>query len=245
MNRANKLKCSLLCLAITPFMAVADEQYYDYGFIGLSGSYGESVFSDEDEASISPEPNLFYNGKYGFVDGSLVNVSVLPYVGISGQWRFAEVSDDFEDIPTGIENRDGSGELGLTIGTVGARITFLHDVSSVHDGYEVQAHLGRSFDTPIPNLTLTPYVEVDYRDKKLSQHLYNISATESAASGLSAHNSGSTWVYQGGLIGIYTFAPQWLALAKFELESHDSNSPLVQRDLGWAMSLGVAYKFTD
>lgn len=89
------------CAALTAFSASAQEQYYDFGFIGASGAYGQSVYSDNGGGSLSLEPNLFYNGEYGFVDGSLVNISVLPYLGISGQWRFAEVSDDFDDIPTG------------------------------------------------------------------------------------------------------------------------------------------------
>ncbi|KFI09266.1 MipA/OmpV family protein [Vibrio coralliilyticus] len=233
------------CAALTAFSTSAQEQYYDFGFIGASGAYGQSVYSDNGGGSLSLEPNLFYNGEYGFVDGSLVNISVLPYLGISGQWRFAEVSDDFDDIPNGIDERDGNGDLGITIGTVGARLTYLHDVTNEHDGYEIQLHLGRTLDLPFEQFTLTPYVEVDFRDKKLSQHLYDISAQESAASGLNTYSSGSSWVYQTGLIGIYTITPDWLTLVKFELEHHDSDSPLIQRDLGWSVSLGVTYKFTE
>lgn len=233
-------------LAISVSSSVmAQEQYYDFGFIGGSATYGQSVFSDEDGAGISAEPNLFYNGKYGFVDGSLVNVAVMPYFGISGNWRFATVSDDFDDIPSGIEYRDGNGELGVTLGTVGARLTYLQDVTSEHKGYEIQLHLGRTLDLPLNNVTLTPYLEIDYRDKKFSDHLYSISATEAVASGLDEFKADSSWVYQAGLIGIYSFTPDWLGLAKLELEHHDSDSPLVQRDLGWSASIGVTYKFTN
>ena len=230
---------------VTNAHANANEQYYDFGFVGASGTFGQSVFTDGDKGQASAEPNLFYNGKYGFIDGSLVNVSVLPYLGISGQWRFSEVSNDFDDLPSGIQDRDGNGELGVTIGTVGARLTFLHDVTSEHKGYEVQLHLGRTLDLPFENFTLTPYVEVDYRDKKLSQHLYNVSPLEASQSRFSAFEAKQSWVYQAGLIGIYTLTPDWLGLAKLELQHHDSNSPLVQRDLGWVASLGVVYKFTD
>ncbi|CAK4073684.1 MipA/OmpV family protein [Vibrio sp. 16] len=226
------------------FTTHAQEQYYDFGFIGGSVNYGQTVFSDKDEAGISAEPNVFYNGQYGFIDGSLINVSVLPYFGLSGNWRFAQVSDDFDDIPSGIDNRDGNGELGFTVGTVGARLTYLHDVTSEHNGYEVQLHLGRTLDLPFNDITLTPYIEVDYLDKKLSRHLYSISADESRLSGLDEYDSGSSWVYQAGLISIYNLSENWLGLAKLELEHHDSDSPLIQRDLGWSASLGVTYKFT-
>ncbi|WWE60256.1 MipA/OmpV family protein [Parasalinivibrio latis] len=223
---------------------MAQEEYYDYGFVGGSLGVGQTVFS-EDSAGFIAEPNLFYNGEYGFIDGGLLNVAVMPWLGITGQWRFAEVSDDFDSLPSGIESREGNGELGLTLGTVGARLTFLNDVTSVHNGYEIQLHLGRVFDTPIDHFAVSPYVELDYRDQNLSEHLYGISAQEAAASGLAQFNADSSWVYQAGLIGIYDITPDWLGIIKAEFTHHDSDSPLVRRDLGWAVTLGVSYKFTD
>lgn len=236
----------LAIIALLPACNVfAEDRYYDFGFIGASGALGQTVFTDSDSGQFTLQPNLFYNGRYGFIDGSLANISILPYVGISGQWRFAEVSDDFDDIPSGIDDRDGNGELGITLGTVGARVTFLHDVTNQHNGYEVQLHLGRTFNLPINSLTLTPYVEVDYRSNELSQHLYNVSSKESARSGLDTFDADHSWVYQAGLIGIFDINTRWLALGKLELEHHDSSSPLVQRDLGWSFSLGAVYRFTD
>ncbi|NOH81007.1 MipA/OmpV family protein [Vibrio sp. RE86] len=225
--------------------AFAEDKYYDFGFVGASATYGQSVFTDGNKAQASLEPNLFYNGKYGFVDGSLVNISILPYVGFSGNWRFSEVSNDFDDLPDGINDRDGNGELGLTIGTVGARVTFLHDVTDQHDGYEVQLHLGHTLDLPFEQLTFTPYIEIDYRDSKLSRHLYSISAQEATQSHFDSFEADETWVYQAGLISIYDITQDWLGLAKLEVQHHDSNSPIIQRDLGWNISLGIVYKFTD
>lgn len=223
----------------------AQDQYYNFGFVGGAGSVGQSVFSDENGASGSIGPNVFYNGEIGFVDGPLINVSVLPYVGLTGQWRFAEVSDDNVSLPNGIEDRDGNGELGFTIGTVGARLTYLQDVSDEHNGYEVQLHLGYAFDSIIKDLTLTPYAELDYRDKDFSQHLYGISAAESARSGLSQFDADNSLVYRTGVIGLYPITDNWLGLARFDVEHHDSDSALVQRDVGWNVSLGVTYKFTQ
>ena len=54
------------CTALTAFSTSAQEQYYDFGFIGASGAYGQSVYSDNGGGSLSLEPNLFYNGEYGF-----------------------------------------------------------------------------------------------------------------------------------------------------------------------------------
>lgn len=215
----------------------------EYGIVGGSLTVGESVFSTKGSAQVGVTPNLFYSGPIGFVDGSLANWQVLPYVGLSGQWRFAEVSDTFTDLPNGIEDRDGSGELGLTLGTVGARVTFLHDVTSEHKGYEIQLHLGRTLDTWDSAFTLTPYFEVDYRDEKLSNHLYGISAAESITSGLNTFNASGTFVYEAGLIGLYEFSPHWIGISKAEFIHHDTDSPLVQRDIGWSLEVGLTYRF--
>lgn len=215
----------------------------EYGIVGGSLTYGESVFSTKSGPQLGATPNLFYSGPKGFIDGSLANWQLLPFVGLSGNWRFAEVSDTFVDLPNGIQNRGGNGELGITLGTVGARLTYLHDVTSEHNGYEVQLHLGRTLETWAKPLTITPYLEVDYRDKKLSNHLYGISSSESSVSGLDQFDAESTFVYQAGLIGLYEFTPRWIGISKMELTHHDSKSPLIQRDVGWSLEIGITYRF--
>ena len=231
--------------SLASFQVNAQDQYYNFGFVGGAVSVGQSVFSDESGATGSVGPNLFYNGEFGFVDGPLINVSVLPYLGVTGQWRFAEVTDDNVSLPNGIDDRDGNGELGFTLGTVGARLTYLQDVTDEHDGYELQLHLGYAIDTAIKDFTLTPYAEIDYRDKDFSQHLYGISAVESARSGLSQFDANNSFVYKTGVIGLYSISSNWLGLARLDIEHHDSDSALVQRDVGWNVSLGITYKFTN
>lgn len=215
----------------------------EYGIVGGSLTYGESVFSTKSTLQLGATPNLFYSGSKGFIDGSLANWQLLPFVGLSGNWRFAEVSDTFVDLPNGIQDRDGNGELGITLGTVGARLTYLHDVTSEHNGYEVQLHLDRTLETWAKPLTITPYLEVDNRDKKLSNHLYGISSSESSVSGLDQFDAESTFVYQAGLIGLYEFTPRWIGISKMELTHHDSNTPLIQRDVGWPPEVRMTYRF--
>ncbi|CAH6951923.1 conserved exported hypothetical protein [Vibrio chagasii] len=232
-----------LALSITLGSTQLSFANQEYGIVGGSLTYGESVFSTKKAPQLGATPNLFYSGPKGFIDGSLANWQLLPFVGLSGNWRFAEVSDTFVDLPNGIQNRDGNGELGITLGTVGARLTYLHDVTSEHNGYEVQLHLGRTLETWTQPLTVTPYLEVDYRDRKLSNHLYSISKHESSASGLNQFDAGSTFVYQAGLIGLYEFTPRWIGISKMEFTHHDSNSPLIQRDVGWSLEVGLTYRF--
>lgn len=232
-----------LALSITLGSTQLSFANQEYGIVGGSLTYGESVFSTKSPPQLGATPNLFYSGSKGFIDGSLANWQLLPFVGLSGNWRFAEVSDTFVDLPNGIQDRDGNGELGITLGTVGARLTYLHDVTSEHNGYEVQLHLGRTLETWAKPLTITPYLEVDYRDKKLSEHLYGISSSESSASGLEQFDAESTFVYQAGLIGLYEFTPRWIGISKMELTHHDSNSPLIQRDVGWSLEFGITYRF--
>ncbi|MFN1531515.1 MULTISPECIES: MipA/OmpV family protein [Vibrio harveyi group] len=214
-----------------------------FGIVGGSITSGESAFSVKDTPQLGATPNLFYSGPIGFVDGSLANWQALTYLGLSVNWRFAEVSNTFVDLPNGITDRDGNGELGITLGTVGARLTYLHDVTSDHNGYEVQLHLGRTLETWLPPFTLTPFLEVDYRDKKLSNHLYSVSAREAAASGLREFKANSTFVYQAGLIGLYEVTPSWIAITKAEFIHHDSDSTLIQRDIGWSLEVGLTYRF--
>ncbi len=232
-----------LALSITLGSTQLSFANQEYGIVGGSLTYGESVFSTKKAPQLGATPNLFYSGPKGFIDGSLANWQLLPFVGLSGNWRFAEVSDTFVDLPNGIQDRDGNGELGITLGTVGARLTYLHDVTSEHNGYEVHLHLGRTLETWAKPLTITPYLEVDYRDKKLSNHLYGISSSESSISGLDQFDAESTFVYRAGLIGLYEFTPRWIGISKMELTPHDSNSPLIQRDVGWSLEIGITYRF--
>ncbi|CAH1537618.1 MltA-interacting MipA family protein [Vibrio owensii] len=236
----SRIAFSLTLLLSSPLSLANNESF---GIIGGSVTYGESVFSVKDTPQLGATPNLFYSGPIGFIDGSLANWQALPYVGVSANWRFAEVSDTFANLPNGINDRDGNGELGITLGTVGARLTYLHDVTSEHNGYEVQLHLGRTLKTWLPPFTLTPYLEVDYRDKKLSHHLYSVSAQEAAASGLNEFKADSTFVYQTGIIGLYEFTPSWIGISKAEFVHHDSDSPLIQRDVGWSFEVGLTYRF--
>ena len=236
----SRIAFSLTLLLSSPLSLANDESF---GIFGGSVTYGESVFSVKDTPQLGATPNLFYSGPIGFIDGSLANWQALPDIGISANWRFAEVSDTFADLPNGINDRDGNGELGITLGTVGARLTYLHDVTSEHNGYEVQLHLGRTLETWLPPFTLTPYLEVDYRDKKLSHHLYSVSAQEAAASGLNEFKADSTFVYQAGIIGLYEFTPSWIGISKAEFVHHDSDSPLIQRDVGWSFEVGLTYRF--
>ena len=236
----SRIAFSLTLLLSSPLSLATNESF---GIVGGNATYGESVFSIKDTPQFGATPNLFYSGPIGFIDGSLANWQALPYVGVSANWRFAEVSDTFADLPNGINDRDGNGELGITLGTVGARLTYLHDITSEHNGYEVQLHLGRTLETWLPPFTLTPYLEVDYRDKKLSHHLYSVSAQEAAASGLNEFKAESTFVYQAGIIGLYEFTPSWIGISKAEFVHHDSDSPLIQRDVGWSFEVGLTYRF--
>ncbi|MBW3694339.1 MipA/OmpV family protein [Vibrio sp. T187] len=234
-------KLLLLSPAFFTFSATADTE--QYGIIGGSVTYGESVFSSKNGPSVSVTPNLFYSGPAGFIDGSLANWQLLPFVGLSGNWRFEEVSGSITELPNGINDREGNGELGITIGTVGARLTYLHDVTSVHSGYEIQMHLGRTLATWDSAFTITPYLEIDYRDRKLSDHLYSVSSGEATASTLNQFNADSSFVYQTGLIGLYEFTPTWIGIFRTDFTHHNSDSPLIQNSLGWSLEAGITYRF--
>ncbi|OAN10988.1 hypothetical protein A3K86_18595 [Photobacterium jeanii] len=243
MNK-NALFGCITFTALSTFSGItqAQERFKDFTFVGAGVAAEESVFS-VDGAKPGAALYLFHHSQYGFVDGGLGNVAITPWFGISGNIRLSEVSSDFRDIPNGINDRDSNGELGVTFGTLGARLTFLHDVTDKHNGYEIQLHLGRILETPLDDVFITPYFEIDYRDKKFSDYLYSVSSSESSASGLAQFQAQETWVYKGGLIGLYDYSDNLLGISKLELEHHDSDSPLVTNNLGWKFSIGAAYKF--
>lgn len=104
----------LVALTLLPTShAFSQQQYQDFAFIGISGELGKSVFTDSSKAKASVQPNLFYNGEYGFIDGSLANVTLFPYVGLSGHWRFAEVSTILMTFPMALRIEMVMASLGL------------------------------------------------------------------------------------------------------------------------------------
>lgn len=237
----NKSLYCVLSLLFIPHHSHAESE--QLGIIGASATYGNDVFNTETKPQLGVTPNLFYFGEYGFIDGNLINFNPIPYLGLSASWRFATVSNDVTTLPDGIEDRDGNPELGITLGSPGARITYLADIGGVHKGQEIQLHLGRTFDTPIDRLSITPFIEVDWRDKKLAQHLYGITAQESQNSNLLEYQADSTFVYQAGLINLFKLSPNWLLINQINIEHHDSDSQLIQRDIGWSFEIGLTYQF--
>ncbi len=222
-------------------MAQASE-FHNFGFIGAGVKVEQSAI--DTEAHLGFQPTAFYNGDYGFLDGTLLNLSPIQYFGVSAHYR-APTANNEDSIPSGIKERDGAIEAGLTLGTVGARVSYLKDISDTHDGYEIRGHVGYAFTGfALPQLTVAPFAEMSYYDQKLSQHLYGISAQESAASSLNTHDSDATMVYRAGAVILYPITEQWLFDSKLEFSHSDSTSPLIQNDLSWSMFVGAAYRFS-
>lgn len=212
-----------------------------YGIVGGGLSIGESAYAvDGSQAEFTP--NVFYNGPRAYLDGAFAGLRLRPWLALNAQWRLAEVSDDFDTRAPGIRERDGNPELGLSLGTVGARLTYLADVGDVHDGTELQLHLARTL--PWSWLSLTPYLEIDYQSDALARHLYSVSPAEASASGLRAFAADSGFSYQAGLIALAPVRGRWIALARLDLLRPDSDSPLLTNTTGWLLEIGAVYRFT-
>ncbi len=238
-----KLSLLLLALFSTSAMAVIGIDKDDaFGYAGASISFNQSAFTTSNSATWNFVPDLYYESKQGFIDDNLGTLYVLPYVGVSGSWRWMEVGGRFSELPTGISDRNGNAEFGFTLGTPNVRLTYLHDVMSVHKGQEIQVHVSQPIST-MRRFEMVPYLEFSWRDQNLSQHLYGVSASESAASGLDQFNSGASWVYEAGIIGRYDLSRKLIMLSKIKMESHNYDSPIVQRPFGWAVELGISYQF--
>jgi len=232
----------LLALVSTSSLAVIGIDDDEYGYIGMGTSFNQSAFTTSSTATWNLIPELYYESDSGFIDDNLGTLYLLPYVGVSASWRWMEVGGRFATLPQGIEERDGSAEFGFTLGTPNIRLTYLHDVMSVHRGQEVQLRVSKPISA-YRRFEITPYIELDWRDEKLSQHLYSVSASEAAASGLDKYDSPASLVYQAGIIGRYDLSRKLIMISKMKIESHNYDSPIVQRNFGWAFEVGVSYQF--
>ncbi|USD66814.1 MipA/OmpV family protein [Vibrio sp. SCSIO 43136] len=235
----------LLLLSSTLQAQVITNRDESYGYAGAYAWFGQSTFSTNDTAIWRLVPTVYYEGREGFIDDTLVNYYVLPHfkLGVTGYWRPSEVGGIFASAPTGIDERKGNMDIGVTFGDQNVRATYLYDITSTHSGHEVQLYVSQPLDYVFRRFELTPYLQLDWRDKKLSGHLYNVSAQEAAASGLSQYSSDSTFTYKAGLIGRYDLSRKLIVVTKAQVEAHEYNSPLVQRDYGWSLEFAVTYQF--
>lgn len=149
------------------------------------------------------------------------------------------------DALRGLDERRWTIEAGPLIGWRGSPVHLQFrsywEVLDRHEGTtsELEVSLPRQFDRGY----LVPSIKVSYLNDDYSRYYYGVADYEVTPS-RPAYRPGSavnTWV--GFSLG-YQLAPKWLLSSTMGMEYLDSsvsNSPIVDRDKLWSVSIGLAY----
>lgn len=145
-------------------------------------------------------------------------------------------------------DRDTAFEVGFSARQSLARDlylqgSFLHDVSSEHDGYEAQVHLGRSFSSGRVHFDAS--VGVRYRSGDLNDYLVGVSASEANAL-RGAYGPGSTFSPVAQVSATVPVSDKTAVVGSLSYERFGSaydDSPLTERGSQASAGIAVIYKF--
>lgn len=235
---------------IVPAIADANETGKRGKFtVGLGGGYATSLYDKSEDRGFA-FPVLSYETErlslgfggisYDVIQNDRFSVSAILTIG---------ESPDFPDknpLYAGLK-RDTSVDLGI-----GATYSFggfylegaaLHDVSSEHDGYSLDAKIGTQFEAG--RFAFDVGLGGRYRDDNLSNHLYGVSASEANVS-RAAYDVGSTIEPYIDLSVMMPIGDRAALLGNVEYRKVGNdvyNSPLVTRDTAYSVGLGMVYSF--
>ncbi|WP_299781169.1 MipA/OmpV family protein [uncultured Roseobacter sp.] len=145
-------------------------------------------------------------------------------------------------------DRDTAIEIGFSArqtfaNDVYVQAAFLHDVSSAHEGYEAQAHLGTSFSSGSVNFDAS--VGVRYRNDDMNAYLVGVSGAEANGS-RSAYAPGSTLSPLAQFSATVPVSDRAAVVGSLSYErfggSYD-NSPLTKKGSQASAGVAIIYKF--
>ena len=156
-------------------------------------------------------------------------------------------ASDSSDL-TGMADRDGAFEMGLGAGmytSVGEfSIEFLSDVSSEHDGYEVELGWENSF--PLSDrCMLSPNASISYRSDDLNNHYYGVRASEATAT-RAAYTADAGMVGSLGVDAIWMIDEQQSLMMGVGIEFYGDeikDSSIVDRDNSVGGHVAYVYRF--
>lgn len=245
MKNSKKLIASICAVFGLSSVAMA-EGNWTIGF----GLGAETELYSDDGNSLSGFPFLAYDTErlhIGF-DGlayKLVNTDQLGF-----NLHLSPRGDpDFPDTALfqGLD-RDTAFEVGFSARqSLAAELylqgSFLHDVSSEHDGYEAQVHLGRSFSAG--SVYFDASVGVRYRSGDLNDYLVGVSAAE-ANSLRSAYAPGSTFSPVAQVSATVPISDKTAVVGSLSYERFGDaydDSPLTDKGSQASAGIAITYKF--
>ncbi|WP_051560338.1 MipA/OmpV family protein [Marinobacterium jannaschii] len=207
-------------------------------------------FDDEDGVV----PLLSYEGEdFSFSDGDLgyriygekerpLNVYLVLTSAGSG------FDSSYSAVFAGMAERDDSIDFGLSAdldagpGVLSA--TLVHDISGSHKGYSVD--IGYSLALELSDrFTFEPAAGVQYLSSDFTDYYFGVRSNEVTASRAAYTADSSVHPYVGYQMQ-YELTENWMLLHDVGyawLDKEVQNSPLVDKEVIWAASLGAIYRF--
>jgi outer membrane protein len=168
-------------------------------------------------------------------------------IDLLAEWMFRGYDPDDSDDLSGMDDRDGSIEGGLSAsyrdGWGVSTIRFVTDVLGTHHGQELTFSYGKPFfKRP---WTLIPSVGVAFASRDLTNYYYGVRSDE-AAPGRPQYSPGQSYYPFVGLTTAYRFNEKWAASVSLRcdwLDSDITNSPIVNKDYQIKAIGGLMYTF--
>lgn len=222
------------------------------GSIGVLGALSESIYKDM-ETDTRLIPNLSVKGERFYATFPDIGYHLIPQTklqalsaGLSYQTAGFDPDDsDNSDIQQ-LNDRDDSvmAFAQYRFGLLSTKVA--QDISGTHDGYYIRFSIG----LPIPNgnWVFIPSISHQYTSRKMSQHLYGVSQTESdrTSGGIAAYNADATSVSSIGLRSIYKLTPStnfMLALKHNQYSDNVLDSPIIDQKRSNSVIVGIIYNF--
>ncbi len=241
-NTQAVLACVSVCCAVS---AQAEGRWS----IGLGAGVESEVYQGDD-TNLGIGVNLEYE-----TERLTIGFGGLSYKAVSSDTyeftlRVAPRFDpDFPDsaLFAGLD-RDTAIEAGFFVrrdfgNDISAEASFLHDVSSTHDGYEAQVQLTKAFFAQSARIDAS--LGLRYRDGDLNAHLVGVSAAE-ANSLRGAYSPGSTIspnIQLSATIPVTANSALIGTLAYEHFGGSYSDSPLVENGGVAAAAIALVYQF--
>lgn len=211
----------------------------------------------DDDASVFPVPLVAYEkGRIG-IAGKTIAVSLAETGGASvsaiADYRFQGYEDDDSPVLDGMDDRNGTLELG---GRVGAQVgpfnvsgQALFDVLGEHEGYELLGTIGWTYARGLAT-QVTPYVGVLHESEDLAGYYYGVEADEAAVlvggRARPAYQPGESTSAVIGINARQALSEKWVVFlnGRYQFLSDEiKDSPIVDEDGRGQIALALGYVF--
>lgn len=250
----------ILILSVFSVNSLANASWWD-GFVSDAEiSLGGGVIISKKpyggwgtDTTIIPFANVYYQGlffkgtKLGYEIYKDKQLTVSPIA----SWRFDGYESSDSSTLSGMSDRDMTIDAGLEIAyklnfaTFNA--SFVTDMLSEHDGYEIELGLSKRFGRAfgVEQLSIIPKIGVSFLSDNLVDYYYGVRASEATAS-RAAYSVDSSINYNAGFNLSYALDDKWDFITGFNytwLDDEIHNSPIVSKSGVYSILIGATYEF--